>query len=80
MSKHNERFDSGATLADQIRFARSYGVQVQIALAYLVTEILKNQLFVEVDSADLLDAMASAGVHLTAGPEMSSEAYMRVIS
>jgi hypothetical protein len=75
-----EHFDSGATLTDQIRFSRFYGVQVQIALAYQVTEILKTQLFLEIDSGDLLDAMASAGVHLTAGGALSSEAYMRVIS
>lgn len=79
MSKQ-EQLDPRGTVTDQIRFARFYGVQVQIARAHLVTEVLKNQLFIEIDSADLLDAMASAGVHLTDGAEVSSEAYMRVIS
>jgi len=70
-----------STLEDQIRFSRFYGVQLQIALAYQVTEILKTQLQgIELESEDLLDAMASAGVHLTAGGALSSEAYMRVIS
>ena len=73
--------EPGTTLEEQINLARSYAVQVQIALAYQVAHILRNELnFDMLDTKDLLDALAIAGLHLTDGGTLTSEAYMRVIA
>ena len=73
--------EPGTTLEEQINLARSYAVQVQIALAYQVAHILRNELnFDTLDTKDLLDALAIAGLHLTDGGTLTFEAYMRVIA
>ena len=76
----DKRYKELPTVLEQIALAGDMGVQVQIALAHNVAFILRTNGFDEIETRDLLDAMAVAGVHLTHGADMTSEAYLRVIS
>jgi len=76
----DKRYKELPTVLEQIDLAGDMGVEVQIALAGTLAFILRTNGFDEIETRDLLDAMAVSGVHLTHGAEMASEAYLKVIS